>query len=119
MRIWPFGKRDAEMFVIVRIPGHIEPLERGELFEDPLDEKLKAAGLGEVTGGGSQLSEEDADGRRTILFCEIEITVKEKDLAKACAVIKQEMVRLKVPEGATLYYTSDGAEKVEPIGVVN
>jgi hypothetical protein len=43
--------------VIVRIPEHIEPMDRGDRYEDPLDAKLKESGLGEVTGGGSQLDE--------------------------------------------------------------
>lgn len=104
-----------EQFVVVRIPGHIEPIERGERFEDPLQEKLEAAGLGEITGGGSQLSEADAEGRRTIVYCEIEIVVKEKDLAKACALIKEELIRLEVPEGSALHFQVDGKEQVEPI----
>ncbi|MCY3008286.1 MAG: hypothetical protein NTY42_00455 [Planctomycetota bacterium] len=43
--------------VIARIPEHIEPMDRGERYEDPLSEELQKAAAGEVTGGGSQLDE--------------------------------------------------------------
>jgi hypothetical protein len=35
----------------------IMPIDRGDLYEDPLDEMLKAEGLGEVTGGGTAMQE--------------------------------------------------------------
>ncbi|HET7584801.1 MAG TPA: hypothetical protein VFK13_07835 [Gemmatimonadaceae bacterium] len=43
--------------IIARLYEHIEPLDRGTRYEDPLDAALRAAHLGEVTGGGSQLGE--------------------------------------------------------------
>lgn len=39
-------------------------MERGELFEDPLQEALDKEHLGEITGGGSQLSDPDESGTR-------------------------------------------------------
>ena len=44
---------DPQLFVYVKIPGDIQPLARGERFEDPLDDALSASGLGQVSGGGS------------------------------------------------------------------
>src|SRR5687768_4081734 len=61
------------LFVYVKIPAAIQPLERASRFEDPLQEALERAGLGEVSGGGSQLSDADADGRRQIEFCGIDV----------------------------------------------
>jgi hypothetical protein len=43
--------------VIAHIPEYIEPIDRGERYEDPLAAKLNESGLGEVTGGGSQMDE--------------------------------------------------------------
>jgi len=57
-----------------RLHEHIEPLDRGERYEDPLDTALRAADLGEVTGGGSQLG---ALGE--IEFADIEIRVLSVD----------------------------------------
>ena len=64
---------DSPLFVYIKMPGHIEPIERGERFEDPLQEALERSELGYITGGGSQLSEPDNDGRRSIEFCGIDV----------------------------------------------
>ena len=61
--------------IIARLNARVKPIERGEYFEDPLDRVLQAAGLGEVTGGGTQMAAEP-DG---IQFVDIEI------MARACA----------------------------------
>jgi hypothetical protein len=56
--------------VIARLNVRAQPLDRGEVFEDPLDQILQAAGTGQVTGGGTMLG---TDGE--IEFCDLEITV--------------------------------------------
>src|SRR6476619_1458065 len=43
--------------VLARLREHIEPMDRGSRYEDPVDAVLRERGLGQVTGGGSQLSE--------------------------------------------------------------
>jgi hypothetical protein len=43
--------------VLARFHEHIGPIDRGSRYEDPLHDALESAGLGAVTGGGSQLSE--------------------------------------------------------------
>lgn len=43
--------------VIAHIPEYIEPIDRGDRYGNPLDAKLQESGLGEVTGGGSQMDE--------------------------------------------------------------
>ena len=53
----PSPRADAE-FVYVLIPAPLSPFERGERFEDPLDIELRRAGIGEVSGGGTQLGED-------------------------------------------------------------
>lgn len=40
--------------------------QRTEMYGDPLDSALKRERLGEVSGGGAQLSEPDSHGKRTI-----------------------------------------------------
>jgi hypothetical protein len=40
------------------LPESLMPIDRGELYEDPLDEELGADGAGFVSGGGSQLGEQ-------------------------------------------------------------
>ena len=58
--------------VTVRLNDRAQPMDRGERYEDPLQELLAKNGWGEVSGGGSQLSE---DGE--IVFCELELLLSE------------------------------------------
>lgn len=106
-------RKASSLFVVVRIPGHIEPIERGERFEDPLQAALEAAGLGEVTGGGSQLSEPDEEGRRRIEFCEIEVDVWKP--IEGLALLRQELARRQVPRGTVLQYELNGEKCEQPI----
>ena len=54
--------------IIAQLNAKLMPFDRGQYFEDPLDDALKGRGLGEVTGGGTAQSESGE-----ILYCEIEI----------------------------------------------
>ena len=58
--------------VIARLNDRAQPVDRGELYEDPLQELLTGNAWGEVSGGGSQLSEQGE-----IQFCDIEILLVE------------------------------------------
>jgi len=49
-------------FVVARLWEPIQPLDRGDRYEDPLDAALSAAGWGDVTGGGSQLTDHNEKG---------------------------------------------------------
>lgn len=54
--------------IIAQLNAKLMPFDRGQYFEDPLDDALKGRGLGEVTGAGTAQSESGE-----ILYCEIEI----------------------------------------------
>jgi hypothetical protein len=60
--------------LIARLYESIQPIDRGDRYEDPLDAALTARQVGTVTGGGSQLSEDGA-----IEFAEIEIELTNFD----------------------------------------
>ena len=64
----------ASITLLARLYEHIEPLDRGTRYEDPLDTALRARGLGEVTGGGSQLTEGGE-----IEFADVEMSVNNVD----------------------------------------
>jgi hypothetical protein len=68
--------------VVARLNDRMQPMDRGERYEDPLQELLAANGWGEVSGGGSQLSE---DGE--IMFCdlELELAAVTPDILRAIA----------------------------------
>jgi hypothetical protein len=97
------GTRGGQFFY-VRIPAAIGPIDRGRLYEDPLDEALAAEGLGSVSGGGTQLG---ADG--SIVFCGIDVDVTDRDRGLAC--ILRVMRELGAPEGTVV--EEGGPEKVE------
>lgn len=91
-------------FFYVRIPGDIQPEERAERFEDPLEAALADAGLGSVTGGGSQLGE-----GTSIEYCGIDVVVSDRNLA--LALIRQVMQNVGCPAGAVVEeYVPDYSE---------
>ena len=92
--------------VIARLNARAQPLDRGEVFEDPLDGILQAAGTGQVTGGGTQLGQEGE-----IEFCDIEITVPEATDA-VLGTIRQALEGLGAPKGSRLIW-NDGANELE------
>src|SRR5262245_8109158 len=51
-------EREYPHFVFARILDPVGPMDRGSRYEDPLNEALQMRGLGEVSGGGTQLSKE-------------------------------------------------------------
>ncbi|KPY19347.1 Uncharacterized protein ALO54_01378 [Pseudomonas syringae pv. philadelphi] len=54
--------------LVVTLNARLQPVHRGELFEDPLDEVLRNHGLGEVCGGGTGTTEEGE-----VAYCDIEV----------------------------------------------
>jgi hypothetical protein len=86
----------GRFFFYVRIPGDIQPMERSERFEDPLQAALEAQDLGEVTGGGSQLA-----GRgKEIEFCGLDVEVTDRD--RGLHVIREIMHRLGAPPNTVI-----------------
>ncbi len=101
------------LFVYVRIPGDLDPQDRWERFADPLQQALEKEALGAVTGGGSQFSEPDEDGNDFVEFCGIDVDLY--DVVKGLALLRRELVRLRVPHGTMLLYELDGHEWEEPV----
>lgn len=90
--------------IVARLKGSIRPSERADQFEDPLNERLQAAGIGEVTGGGT---EQDASGK--ILFSDIEIvvaTIDESTIKTLTTVLEE----LGAPDGSYLVVGDDARE---------
>ncbi len=81
-------------------------MERGKKYEDPLDAFLKAKGLGEVSGGGSQLSQPNAAGQRSIEWVGIDVDVYDSD--KALPFVIKKLKELGVPVGTVI-------EQSEPV----
>jgi hypothetical protein len=99
------GSFDVEQFIYVKIPGHIEPIERGEI-EDRIEPFLRETNLGEISGGGSQLGDARPDGTRPIEFCGIDIDATDRDAA--LELLRSLLPTLEVPAGTELHYTRQG-----------
>lgn len=102
-----FGKKRpaAPEMVIVRLNARLQPMHRGEFFEDPLDAKLKPAGLGEVSGGGTM---QDKSGE--IEYCDIELQmsdVTDATIDQLVALLEQ----LGAPKGSKVQIASSQAER--------
>lgn len=98
---------DNSHFVLATIWEHIEPMDRGERYEDPLDEALE--GEGEVVGGGSQFTPETG-----IEYVNIEIELASLD---SIPLVKSTLEAQGVPRGSELRYTRDDTEVVDEFGV--
>jgi len=93
-------------FVFVRVPEQIQPVERGAKYEDPLNAVLKREGVGEVSGGGTQLSAPDANGKKTIEWVGIDVDLS--SFEKGMPILKRELLRLGPPPETILEYTRNG-----------
>lgn len=99
-------------FVFVKIPGSIAPEERSRRFEGPLSEALRAKRLGTVSGGGSQLSHADSEGRRTVEWCGLDVDLDEP--VQGLTALREELQRLGAPRGTVLQHGS-GESAVEEV----
>lgn len=89
------ARDDGKHFLYVRIPGDIQPVERGSRFEEPLEAALRAAALGSVTGGGSQTGE-----GTSVEFCGLDVVVL--DRAPAIELIRRVMQSAGCPKDAVI-----------------
>ncbi len=71
-RLFRRESKPSGTMVIVRLNARAQPIDRGERYEDPLQELLEKNGWGEVSGGGSQLTE-----LGEIAYCEIELALSQ------------------------------------------
>jgi hypothetical protein len=102
---------DAARFphlVIAHIPEHIEPIERAERYEDPLQDALAISGLGVITGGGSQLTPTG-----DIAFVEVELALANLD--GALEVVKRILEEAEAPAGSQLLFRRNGRDVALPI----
>ena len=100
-------------FVFVRIPEQILPVERGAKYEDPLDAALKKERVGEVSGGGTQLSAPDANGKKSIEWVGVDVVLSDFD--QGMPILKRELLRLSAPPATVLEYTRNGREIEEKL----
>ena len=80
---------------IAKLNARLMPNDRGEIFEDPLDEELRRLKIGEVAGGGTGLFESGE-----VNYCDVEIQITSD--TDASSSIIQLMEALGAPKGSIL-----------------
>ncbi|MGH7513122.1 MAG: hypothetical protein ACREOQ_09385 [Gemmatimonadales bacterium] len=100
---------NSRQFVVARITEHVEPIERGERYEDPLAAFLNEHGLGEVTGGGSQLN---ANGE--IEFADVELELVNLD--DAITKLVQQLEAMGAPFGSSIQFAAESGREAIPFG---
>ena len=96
----PAKPETSSEFLVAQLNCRIQPMHRGEFFEDPLDEKLKKEGLGEVSGGGTLQSKSGESE-----YCDIEIQLAKNDSSAPARVIEI-LQELGAPNGSKLHIES-------------
>jgi len=87
--------------VTARIWEPIEPIARGERYEDPLQAALQAAQLGTVDGGGSQLTK-----LGEVQFAELELHLANLDAA--IDLVQRVLEEAGAPQGSELRFSEPG-----------
>jgi len=100
--------KNEPQFIVANLNARIMPLDRAELFEDPLDELLSEMSIGEITGGGTLQSKSGE-----IEYCDIEIEVNNSN-ENTIQLIKNKLEELGAPKGSKLIIES--TDKETPIG---
>ena len=91
---------DFPHLVLARVYEHIEPIDRGDRYEDPLQAILEKMGIGRVTGGGSQLNE-----LGEIAYADVEIELANVD--EAVGIVAEALEIAGAPQGSELIQTSE------------
>lgn len=91
-------------FLVARLNARLQPVHRGEFFEDPLDAVLKKHSLGEVSGGGTMQTKSGE-----IEYCDIEIQVSSSS-AEAISLVATTLDQLGAPKGSKLTIETSGEE---------
>ncbi|WP_337103276.1 hypothetical protein [Paenibacillus sp. YIM B09110] len=94
-----FGKRKkAGSIYIIQLNDKIMPIDRGEYYEDPIDEFLRSNQYGEVVGGGTMQAQSGE-----IVFCNIELLLYQGTVEQN--IIEQligKLENLGVPRGSQI-----------------
>ncbi len=103
--------KEDPILAYARINARIRPIDRGERFEDPLQETLEGTDVAEVTGGGTLQAKSGE-----IVYCGIDVDLY--DLEQAISLICTTLEGLGAPKGSALEYEVDGERKEVPFGVL-
>jgi hypothetical protein len=104
-------KKEQVTFAYAKLLDRILPLERGERYEDPLQEALELRGFGEITGGGTM---QHKNGE--IEYCGIDLSLS--DLDESTRFVCSFLEERGAARGSCLEISPHrGEKKVVPFGV--
>ncbi len=89
--------------IFIFFPEPLGPIDRGDKYEDPIIDELERLGLGEVTGGGTGMGDEGADGRREVQSCGID--VETNDVEATRTALRELLPKLGCQPGTQLQYS--------------
>jgi hypothetical protein len=88
--------------LLIKIPEPLEPVERGEKYDDPLQDLLEETGLGIVNGGGTK-----TDNDSHVLYCYLDIQIS--DLDQGRRKIAEFLETQGAPQGTRIIEYAPGA----------
>jgi hypothetical protein len=88
-------------FVTAQLNARLQPMDRGDIFEDPLDRVLQEAGIGRIDGGGTQMA-----GNGEISFCDVEIETKDLSDPTLTKIVEA-LEGLGAPKGSKLRFSDE------------
>ena len=101
-KLFGINKKEEEEysgnFIVATLNDKVMPIDRGEIYEDPLDEFLQVNGIGEVTGGGTmQLKSGELE------YCDVEIQLNSDEINENhIKSIIEKLEELGAPKGSRL-----------------
>ena len=94
----PKTNESSENFIVATLNDKLMPIDRGEIYEDPLDEFLKDKNIGEVTGGGTMQLKS-----RELEYCDVEIKLDSEEIDdNKIRLIIEKLEELGAPKGSKL-----------------
>src|SRR5688500_17347331 len=97
-------KPAPKVYMVAQLNARLQPMHRGERFEDPLGAELQRSQLGEISGGGTMQVENGE-----IEHCDIEVEVA-GDATAAKVTLIRTLEALGAPRGSKLHLEAEGAE---------
>jgi hypothetical protein len=113
-RIAVFKKKSktSGWHLTLQLNARIMPIDRGDIFEDPIDNRLRELNIGEVDGGGTLLSAVGGE----IEHCDVEICLNERSDASYGELLRI-ITDIGVPKGSFLISDDDEKETGELEGL--
>ena len=101
-KLFGINKKEEEEYsgnyIVATLNDKVMPIDRGEIYEDPLDEFIQANGIGEVTGGGTMQLESGE-----LEYCDVEIQLNSDEINENhIKLIIEKLEELGAPKGSKL-----------------